>query len=438
MAIDTALPTLTAPITLVQDHRHRPGALLYVPVYQHESKPQNTAERRAALIGLLYAPIVVGDLLQDIAEFHRDRLRFQLFDSTGEAATVVRIFDSSDKPAAAPGASAFSKQVTLALPGRSLTMQVDSSPQFDAEAASMMPWAFFAAGGLASALLALLLHQQSTGRSRAEALARQMTADLERLALVARHTSNAVAITDSQRQIIWVNGGFERITGLTAARAIGQPMTLLKHDGTDLDTLRRLDAALDEARAFTGTLVRHRSDGKPYWVESEIQPLRDGDGAVAGFMLIESDISERKRAEAVQQRMEGDLRRNNELLTSIIENLPCGLSVFDGELRLVIANQQFRSLLGFPDRLFERPVVRFEDLVRFNAEQGAYGDGDIESMVRAIIDRARASRRIGPTRSQPARVVEAGDPQRTAAGRRLRQHLRRCQLAHLGRGRDQA
>ena len=50
-------------------------------------------------------------------------------------------------------------------------------------------------------LLAALLRQQITGRSRAENLAQEMTADLSRLALVARRTSNAVVITDVQRRI---------------------------------------------------------------------------------------------------------------------------------------------------------------------------------------------------------------------------------------------
>ena len=390
-AIDSAQPTITAPITLVQDQRGSPGVLLYVPVYQPQAKPRNVGERRSSLIGLLFAPIVIDDLLKDIGETQRDRIRFRLFDISNDGSPgTTPVFDSAPSQDAS-ARSQFSKEVSLALPGRRLTLRVDSSPQFDSEVSSRIAWGIFGAGLLTSMLLALLLQQQSMGRSRAEALARQMTGDLDRLALVARRTSNAVAITDAQRRITWVNEGFQRITGYTAAEAVGEPLTLLRIDGSDTDTLRRLDQALERGESFTGTLVRHRNDGRPYWVETEVQPLRDARDELSGFIAIESDISDRKRAEAAQHRMETDLRRSNELLSSILENLPCGLSVFDGGLKLVIANRQFRTLLGFPDHVFEHPVVRFEDFVRFNAERGVYGEGNVDSRIRAIIDRARAN-----------------------------------------------
>ncbi len=390
-AIDTGMPSITGPITLVQDQTRLPGVLLYVPVYAHQASQVTPEQRRAALVGLLYAPIVVKELLADIAKIHGDRIRFQLFDSTDDSSNRVLVFGSTGAAQAVDPDSLFSKRIEVPVLGRSLSLQLDSSRQFDAEVSSLLPWAVFVAGVLASALLALLLQQQSRGLIQAQTLARRMTADLDRLALVARRTSNAVAITDAQRRISWVNEGFERITGYPEAEAVGRSLDLLSHAGSDPDTLCRLDQALQAGEPFTGTLVRHRSDGRPYWTETEIQPLRDAREELAGFMLIESDISDRKRAEVAQQRMEMDLRRNNELLSSILENLPCGLSVFDGGLRLVIANRQFRTLLGFPDHLFERPVVRFEDFVRFNAEQGAYGAGDVESRIRAIIDRARGS-----------------------------------------------
>ena len=49
------------------------------------------------------------------------------------------------------------------------------------------------------------------------------------------------------------------------------------------------------------------------------------------------------------------LAANNELLGSVLQNLPCGLSVFDSELNLVKANAEFRRLLEIPDSLFDTP-----------------------------------------------------------------------------------
>ena len=77
------------------------------------------------------------------------------------------------------------------------------------------------------------------------------------------------------------------------------------------------------------------------------------------------------------------------LLQNVLDNLPCGLSVFDRDLRLVAYNAQFRTLLVLPDHLFDTPVTTFESIIRHNALRGEYGDGPTEETIRAIVERAR-------------------------------------------------
>ena len=88
--------------------------------------------------------------------------------------------------------------------------------------------------------------------------------------------------------------------------------------------------------------------------------------------------------------VEEELRQANRLLQAVLDNLPCGLSVFDGDLRLVAYNAQFRKLLDLPDSLFEVPVVTFESIIRLNAARGEYDDGPLEFVVDQIVERARA------------------------------------------------
>jgi len=87
--------------------------------------------------------------------------------------------------------------------------------------------------------------------------------------------------------------------------------------------------------------------------------------------------------------VEEELRQANRLLQAVLENLPCGMSVFDGDLHLVAHNAQFRRLLDLPDSLFETPVVTFESIIRHNAARGEYGDGPLEALVDEIVERAR-------------------------------------------------
>ncbi|ACB35797.1 multi-sensor hybrid histidine kinase [Leptothrix cholodnii SP-6] len=122
--------------------------------------------------------------------------------------------------------------------------------------------------------------------------------------------------------------------------------------------------------------------GQHIWVRAVGETEFVGDQAVRMLGTLQEVTARRE--------LESELRRNNEVLASVLENLPCGLSVFDADGLLVAANAQFRSLLDLPDRLFEGPVTRFEDIIRHNAEHGEYGPDDIEAKIRTIVDRARS------------------------------------------------
>jgi len=511
-ALETGEPTTTGVITLVQDQRRSPGVLLYVPMY-NEPAAEGAA---AALRGLLYAPIVIGELLAGLGDVVGGRAQVELFDTASATPQGELMFDSA---APTEGATAqagtpqrparFEVLRTVDVPGRLLTLRVRSTPALEAAYTATSAWLLGLGGLLASGLLAALLRQQITGRSRAEQLARQMTADLHRLALVARRTSNAVVITDIHRRITWVNEGFERITGYSAAEVIGQsPGAVLQFDATQSDTVQALRAALNAGQGYRGEILNRGKHGQRYWLEIDIQPLRDDEGTLTGFMAVEADITERKHAEAAlrasqallsqagriggvggweldvatqalawtdetcrihdlepghrptldeavgyyaapareriaqavadclthgqrwdmelplvtakgraiwvrtlgeaemvdgkpvrllgafqditaRRALEAELRAKNELVNSVLESLPCGLSVFDANLHLVAANREFRRMLDFPDALFAPAQVRFEDFIRFNAERGEYGSGDIDATVHAIVERAR-------------------------------------------------
>ena len=84
-----------------------------------------------------------------------------------------------------------------------------------------------------------------------------------------------------------------------------------------------------------------------------------------------------------------NLQKSESRLRNIIENVPGAISVFDSGLRLTQHNTQFRQLLGFPQALFETPDLLFEDFIRYNAQRGEYGPGDVDQLTTAIVERAR-------------------------------------------------
>ncbi|CAG0965689.1 Phytochrome-like protein cph1 [Burkholderiales bacterium] len=133
-------------------------------------------------------------------------------------------------------------------------------------------------------------------------------------------------------------------------------------------------------------VLRHRVGTS--WVEN--QPAHGASLRVLGVGLIISLLlaalyyvlgSARNRAlELVAQR--------TRVLRATLDNTSQGISVFDGELRLLGYNQRFAELLDMPASLF-RDHAPFEDFIRHNARRGEYGPGEVEEQVEERVELAK-------------------------------------------------
>jgi diguanylate cyclase (GGDEF)-like protein len=77
------------------------------------------------------------------------------------------------------------------------------------------------------------------------------------------------------------------------------------------------------------------------------------------------------------------------ILQTILDYLPCGVTLFDEQFGLLAHNDQFLRLLDFPRQLVESGAPTFQDFLRYNAERGEYGPGDPEELVQRAMERAR-------------------------------------------------
>lgn len=79
-------------------------------------------------------------------------------------------------------------------------------------------------------------------------------------------------------------------------------------------------------------------------------------------------------------------------LEGVLSSVDQGVAAFDENLVLVAWNDRFRELREYPDHLiFEGQ--KFEVLMRFDAERGEFGDGDIDAIV---AERVAVARRFKP------------------------------------------
>ena len=76
-------------------------------------------------------------------------------------------------------------------------------------------------------------------------------------------------------------------------------------------------------------------------------------------------------------------------LQTIIDFLPSGITMFNADQEMVVCNQNFRTMLEFPDSLFAEGLPSLRELALFNAGRGEYGEGDSQVLADQICERAR-------------------------------------------------
>ncbi|WP_434514165.1 PAS-domain containing protein [Dechloromonas sp. ARDL1] len=100
-----------------------------------------------------------------------------------------------------------------------------------------------------------------------------------------------------------------------------------------------------------------------------------------------------------------------DMLQAGLDLLDQGITVFDGDLRLVAWNRTFLQLLEFPDTL-AFVGAPFESFIRYNAERGEYGAGDREAQIAERVAAARNFSQHVTERQRPnGRVLQLrGEP----------------------------
>lgn len=83
-----------------------------------------------------------------------------------------------------------------------------------------------------------------------------------------------------------------------------------------------------------------------------------------------------------------EVARNAEILKVTLDAMDQGISVFDADLNVLVFNHRFLNILDFPADRF-RTGDNFEAFIRYNAERGEYGPGDVEEQLQSRLALAR-------------------------------------------------
>jgi PAS domain S-box-containing protein len=202
-------------------------------------------------------------------------------------------------------------------------------------------------------------------------LRRFQVANAQRKAVLDSASHMAIIATDPDGLVIVFNKGAENLLGYAEAEVIGQLTPLVFHDIDELKTraalLGDLGAGPEDSIDFFFRYAAGRFDDQEEWtyirkdgvrfpVNLSINPLRDAEGALSGFLCIGTDITEKKRSEQALKESE----RNYRLLIDNIPNI-----VFKGypDGAIDFFDNKIESLTGYPKEVFLSRKLKWTDLI---------------------------------------------------------------------------
>lgn len=121
---------------------------------------------------------------------------------------------------------------------------------------------------------------------------------LRKLSRAVEQSADAVAITDRDGVIEYVNPAFESLTGYTSEEACGRTPRILKSGEQGPEIYQEMWATILAGNIYRGILVNRKKSGDLYYVEESICPVRDTDGRITHFISNGRDLTERMRLEA--------------------------------------------------------------------------------------------------------------------------------------------
>ena len=197
-------------------------------------------------------------------------------------------------------------------------------------------------------------------------------------ALLGEHVITAT--TDTTGTIIHVNAKFSEVSGYSKEELIGQNHRILNSGHHPTSFFREMYKTIAAGKIWRGEIKNRAKDGSFYWVETTISSIKDGNGKIIRYISIHTVCTDRKGSEQA-------LKENLNILNTTFNNFPGGISVITRDLKLQFANPAFYKLLGFPEDRF--PIgTDYADFIRYNAEQGEYGEGDVETQVNNRVEQA--------------------------------------------------
>jgi diguanylate cyclase (GGDEF)-like protein/PAS domain S-box-containing protein len=340
-ARDSGMAVISGKVRLAVDAAAsaQPGFIMYAPIYTRGQPQASVAQRRANLVGWVYASFRMRDVIASLYGEQPTGLSLAIYDGV-ELSPAALLFRSS-QAVGQRSPDTISANEYLVVAGHNWTLSMSARHDFRARFGRNAELLIAGSGTGLSLLLALLAWLMVTGRGRAMRLASTMTRELreseEKFRAIADCTVNWEIWWGLDSKPRWINPAVKEYTGYTVEECMAMhdfSATLIYSE----DRPRVTPEFIKGLQGFRGEDLEFRcvrKDGSLIWLSVSWAPITDAKGVFTGFRTSGRDITERKQVEA-------ELR-----IAAVAFDSLEGMMVTDANSTILRVNSAFTECTGY-------------------------------------------------------------------------------------------
>jgi PAS domain S-box-containing protein len=349
LAMTSGRPTLTKRLKLLQ----RPTAtgFLYLrPVYQKGLTLDTEEQRRAAIQGWVYAPIIIEDAIAPLAKKFGSELSFRLYEGP-DAEKSSLLWETGN------GNARDTRVLTVDVGQRKWSLIINPTTIFyERYSGRIIPIAIAVGGILSSAILSLLSWIYLSHKYRR--LISRISEGESFIKNILESANVSVIATDPKGTIRVFNRTASEWLGYAPDELIGKATPALIHDRAEIDAdavgvsssvghavepgFESLVAEARLGRKSEKEWTYVRKDGSRFPVNLSVTAMKNQDGEISGFMGIGFDVTDLKKKEQA-------LRERQELFTASFMYAPHGFAILDLDRFWCKINGPLCQMLGYSE-----------------------------------------------------------------------------------------
>lgn len=176
--------------------------------------------------------------------------------------------------------------------------------------------------------------------------------DLKKFRTVLDQAPGAVFIMDKDARFEYMNPMFTRLSGYSEEDLLHHSIFDTLYKGRNIESRAGIIDTIRSGKSWQGELQTLNKNGSAYWVNTTAAPYRDEKGEIDGYIVIQQDITEKKK-------MEYALRESESKYRTLIEKAIDGIIITQhGKLKFV--NSAFCAIIQYSaEELADRDYLDF-------------------------------------------------------------------------------